>query len=1841
MDDLESVFGGDSSITTQRSLLDPTLSRVTKTTTDEEGNQESQSTVVGIDKVLANASKSGIDDEYLSAVNNARLNALFPNSYATSGDWDISQVANGDLHTEYSPVFAVSGGTDWLGKSMFDKPEDDENIFLRDYSMHDIEDQAWMFTDKRAERQVWALKTAAGVGKGAINAGATFVEGTLGLLYGIGQCFYNAAADPDLPWYQGLFDNAVANTMEDIRTDMQDWMPNYTTRDERENPLALRNLLSANTVAEQIQNLGFMVGAYYSGAVWTKALSGFAAGVSKLAPNAVHTAFDSLGKNLSQFAVGRGVNASVTFAGRSLIPSTLMSYGEAATEATAATREYMETAIDRFNASIEQQRKLSSSNAHAQIDEQMTKELQDEIVRLGLNKEVSEMTNQEKQAYLDVIERYKALTQQRYDESDSEIAAEYAKKEKQAREKIAQESAVVGATTFGLNMVLLTGTNLLAFPALLGVSMFKLRGNDLTRNINLLKLQGKLKGTNGNLKQTLASRTLPQAIKGFVRRGISEGFEEGAQGVASSYAIENQIRKQQSAYDLYGDAYLTSGFEFYDDHAYMAYDIMDAIIDYVSTDQGKKEMLMGAISGTIGMPYSFRTVVNADGTTSKKFALFGEARDLINEARAHSSRMSDLAESLNFIATQGDENLRVTKQGLQGGVDNLTHLLITMSQTEFWDKAMQNAAMSGNLDDSMTAEEQKMLCLVAGLSMTGQYKSFVSAVGKSIDEMSDEEFDAFVAKYSGEQSGLNTEMKRRQVKKNLKAKLQELRGMAMMYQDAFKDTSERLYDAGFSAQQISHIAYLQTNARLQQIRTLAQVSSILFDHQFDAVEGKELDDNQKKALALRERLSKFFSEKDLELISKLPDMEVHERVKALTSLMHRTMDNSEFEDATSANPFSRMFISDAIRAIRPIYKSIEDEVKGKTVSDSETIASVIGQINQIRRDLYTGKEADDLTSRLNEAQSRVSKAEEEYNAQKAIPAKTKGRKGREIGRHYKMLAEKKKALDEAKKELKGIQKEYDERLALEEDPSLNENLPAGLISVYKAYKEYQESGTRQSLADLYKAINDLYDSSLSDPDLHSKLGDITYRRLSDTGNYMTDATLSEYKLSFGDDNIDLSELKKVAEILRSCNALMATHARLESFLQSASFEQKYNLYYKKCMSEIRNRLKVKEFKEVYGELASCLSVKEMQDKYKEFVGEGAEKASLAKEAIDLLAQLNSRRDSFWEKILGTKINPNLKQASHCASIISEKLFALDILLTRIMSANANPNYAKFHGKIDIEEVVSALYNFALSDECSDVFSLLRADLGSRVSKNGELVNEFYSQISIEVGKDLKALNVTNAKKNDMNDNEAEVREGEEEVEVGGLRGNFRQLSRQGKNKLIVKLLMKKPAQAFKYLRQMLKDNQWRQTLDYLAGQGCFGQKYANVRDKFVEFLTSLFYDSKSKMETLVSTVKKHVPSPELDIVLDKITLAYYSALLKGQESRAYQTIEDLVEKLKTGEISVETLRDLPKDLSERLFERMFPKDRRDAVKSKVQPIIDYLNEWVKRIENVHAKRISDNMPVPAEEEADVKSVRELVDEAIKSLQENLTKDNILGILKTLSTLRSRIQNAKNLRIDDGYPALFGTKDSLSEQFNALIDELIAAVPNAKELLQKIYGLKNLFYNYYKTVVDELNNIISRKSPSGQEEYNFDRPHIEDAYFKVDEKDGSTVLLTQEQLFSEIDNILRTHKTPREVLPLLLLYERAGLSKYIEKYTMDLLAEDLLESESTVGLNIIDAASTLVAAYVSERDQIANIDDIIDTYTIDSIKEIPDAINGNEFLETLWNFAKFKAETHERNENENC
>ena len=150
-------------------------------------------------------------------------------------------------HGEQMVATSLEGTATPWGESMFDEPTATEAQFQE-------------LGDIRANNQPWYAQIGAGLAKGAILAGTTFLDGTVGLIFGASTAIGEGR-------WSGLWDNDFSKAMQSVNEWSEQALPNYYTRAEQEQPW-YENIFTANFLGDKfIKNLGFTVGAFYSGGV--------------------------------------------------------------------------------------------------------------------------------------------------------------------------------------------------------------------------------------------------------------------------------------------------------------------------------------------------------------------------------------------------------------------------------------------------------------------------------------------------------------------------------------------------------------------------------------------------------------------------------------------------------------------------------------------------------------------------------------------------------------------------------------------------------------------------------------------------------------------------------------------------------------------------------------------------------------------------------------------------------------------------------------------------------------------------------------------------------------------------------------------------------------------------------------------------------------------------------------------------------------------------------------------------------------------------------------------------------------------------------------------------------------------------------------------------------------------------------------------------------------------------------------------------------------------------------------------------------------------------------------
>lgn len=147
----------------------------------------------------------------------------------------------------------------------------DEDIF----SLTQLEN----LEDTRAELQPWYSKIGAGVGKGAVLAGTTFLDGTMGTIVGamnMTEALIEGKSGAEV--FSAFWDNPFAKAMKAVNDWSEEAMPNYMSEEEKANQANgewYKNMMTANWWGNSfIKNLGFTVGAFATGNLVSGALKG-------------------------------------------------------------------------------------------------------------------------------------------------------------------------------------------------------------------------------------------------------------------------------------------------------------------------------------------------------------------------------------------------------------------------------------------------------------------------------------------------------------------------------------------------------------------------------------------------------------------------------------------------------------------------------------------------------------------------------------------------------------------------------------------------------------------------------------------------------------------------------------------------------------------------------------------------------------------------------------------------------------------------------------------------------------------------------------------------------------------------------------------------------------------------------------------------------------------------------------------------------------------------------------------------------------------------------------------------------------------------------------------------------------------------------------------------------------------------------------------------------------------------------------------------------------------------------------------------------------------------------
>ena len=594
-----------------------------------------------------------------------------------------NQAANAQWedYQEQSPLYKQTGGADYLGNSIYDN-----DILIGD-------DDYYHISDMRGRNQPWYAQLSAGLAKGVGLAATTFLDGTMGLVFGVEE----AINEGDI---SKLWNNEVSNGLHDFNQAMEEWLPNYRTEEEQNRPW-YANLGTMNLLADNfLKNIGFAVGALYSGGVWTKGLK-FAGKALQWAGKGMEFANAASKTTKVLNAIGEGTEAlgiamQTNGLGAKLTGSLFSAVNESRIEANNSTANLRDLQVQQASDAFAKRRQEIIDDPTLSEDERIA-----QMAELEGNY----------QATLDQID-------------------ENLKK--------------AGLTDFLLNVPILALDNFWTFGRMYAQG-FKNAKNVAGKNIKKSFLGRASQAANeaaNAAENTLAQNTKKEAGrytwneitkkqslgKGLMT-GLREGNEEMAQGWAAEFAGNNTfysdgpdtyyramsdpktLQETMSSWEAASKAFANT---------------------YGNLDR-YEEFAIGALTGLLGTPTFGRSQNASANTWLGRGKIVGLSGGILGEFK------SDAEMNKNGYAHVTNMNAALDKRDQ---IDKTARVHAAMNQ---FNNAMDGFAESDDKFEYQNASDNLDWMGITSFISTGREKDLKTLLGQDFDNISDEELEAIAA----------------------------------------------------------------------------------------------------------------------------------------------------------------------------------------------------------------------------------------------------------------------------------------------------------------------------------------------------------------------------------------------------------------------------------------------------------------------------------------------------------------------------------------------------------------------------------------------------------------------------------------------------------------------------------------------------------------------------------------------------------------------------------------------------------------------------------------------------------------------------------------------------------------------------------------------------------------------------------------------------------------------------------------------------------------------------------------------------------------------------------------
>ena len=474
-------------------------------------------------------------------------------------------------------------------------------------------------SNTRGELQPWYAQIGAGLAKGAVLAGTTFADGIIGTIVGLG----NAAATGT---FSGFWDNPFSNAMQQVNEWSESVLPNYYTDAEKNDPW-YENIFSANFIGDKfLKNLGFAVGAAYSGKI-------SAGATSKL-----------LGLNKARQAFKGAVTAS----GEALNPNAaLQAYreGDLFLDGVRLTDELARDAkkLKMAEPTLKLTGAFSGALGEARIEAINNSKDWFELHKQQLDDAQAKVAAQEQEAMLKEFPQFAQYQISPDGKSFEQVLTPEGQAMLQARvdakfdyngglQKLSEDRAKMGNIDFALNIPLLTVSDAWQFGKFYagGYNTAK-KGSQILRTV----------AEDGTVSYSAAKPSVLRNALKIASKGVAEGpYEEMGQAVAGKVAGYKYASELNDFYGAKIDP------EAENETIDWLQATAKAIQQTYGTVEGWEEGFIGGLTGLVGIP-GFRSAKNSEGGFQSPVYLQGGIKEDIQEIRERNEKDDAIVTQLN------------------------------------------------------------------------------------------------------------------------------------------------------------------------------------------------------------------------------------------------------------------------------------------------------------------------------------------------------------------------------------------------------------------------------------------------------------------------------------------------------------------------------------------------------------------------------------------------------------------------------------------------------------------------------------------------------------------------------------------------------------------------------------------------------------------------------------------------------------------------------------------------------------------------------------------------------------------------------------------------------------------------------------------------------------------------------------------------------------------------------------------------------------------------------------------------------------------------------------------